>query len=79
MLQTLESRFSQDTPSSWASRPPKDENLGGSFRKSGPFGVLFIRVLCYIGDLKRDPNLENHPHRGLYRFTVKGLGGYVIP
>ena len=26
-----------------------------------PFRVLFIRVPYYIGDLKRDPNLENCP------------------
>ena len=26
-----------------------------------PFRVLFIRVPYYIGDLKRDPNLENYP------------------
>ena len=26
-----------------------------------PLGVLFIRVPCYIGDLTRDPNLENYP------------------
>ena len=27
-----------------------------------PFKVLFIRVPCYIGDLERDPNLENYPY-----------------
>ena len=26
------------------------------------FGVLFIRVPYYIGDLKGDPNLENYPY-----------------
>ena len=26
-----------------------------------PFRLLFIRVPYYIGDLKRDPNLENYP------------------
>ena len=26
-----------------------------------PFGVLFIWVPYYVGDLKRDPNLENYP------------------
>ena len=27
-----------------------------------PFRVLFIRVPYYIGDQKRDPNLENYPY-----------------
>ena len=26
------------------------------------FGVLFMRVPYYIGDPKRDPNLENYPY-----------------
>ena len=30
-------------------------------------GPFFIRVPCYIGDPKRDPNLENHPyHLGIW-------------
>ena len=29
--------------------------------------VLFLkRVPCYIGDLKRDPNLESYPYVGLH-------------
>ena len=28
-----------------------------------PFRVLLISVPSYFGDLKRDPNLENYPHR----------------
>ena len=26
-----------------------------------PFGVLVVRVPCYIADLKRDLNVENYP------------------
>ena len=26
--------------------------------------MIFIRVPYYIGDLKRESNLENHPYRG---------------
>ena len=33
------------------------QNLGS------PFHVLLIRVPYYIGDLERDPNLENYPFR----------------
>ena len=37
------------------------------FSKLGfPFGVLFIRVPYYFGDLERDPNLESYPERGSY-------------
>ena len=34
-------------------------------KSSVPFGVLVIRVPYYIGDPKRDPNLENYPYLGL--------------
>ena len=27
-----------------------------------PFGILFIRVPYYVGDLKGDPSLENYPN-----------------
>ena len=26
------------------------------------FTVVFMKVPCYFEDLKREPNLENHPH-----------------
>ena len=26
-----------------------------------PFGILFIKVPCYIGDSKWGPSLENYP------------------
>ena len=26
-----------------------------------PFRTLCVRVLYYIGDIRRDPNLENYP------------------
>ena len=32
------------------------------FQTRVPFGVLCIRVLYYVGNPKRDPNLENYPH-----------------
>ena len=38
----------------------------GSSPIYGPFRVLFIRVPYYIGDLERDPNLENYPYRSLW-------------
>ena len=34
------------------------------FENRVPFRVLFIRVPNYIGDPKRDPNLENYPYTG---------------
>ena len=37
--------------------------LGGLTR--APFGGPFVRVPYYIGDLKRDPNLENDPYTTL--------------
>ena len=38
----------------------------GWFSKLGSLlGVLFARVPYYIGDLKRDPNLENYPYKFL--------------
>ena len=48
------------------------------FGSSRKFGVLFRRVPCYIGDLRRDPNLENFPNArrlglGLQRSRLKGL------
>ena len=27
-----------------------------------PFRALVLRVSCYFGDLKTDPNLENYPN-----------------
>ena len=33
----------------------------GSFLIRVPFRVLFIRAPYYIGDVNRDPNLENYP------------------
>ena len=34
----------------------------GQFSKLGSlFGSFFVRVAYYIGDLERDPNLENYP------------------
>ena len=29
--------------------------------------VLFIRVPYYLGDLKRDPNLDNYPYKSSKR------------
>ena len=42
------------------------------------FKVLFIRVPYYIGDLKRDPNLENYPYvdtaqRAQYPLIVRNI------
>ena len=36
-----------------------------------PFGVLFIRVPYYVGDLKRDPGLENYTIVGLCKYQAK--------
>ena len=44
----------------------------GSFLNSGPFGVPFRRVPCYMGDLKRDPNLEHYPHTSIHN-SIKAL------
>ena len=49
-------------------------------------GVLFIRVPYYIGDPKRDPNLENYPHAkrgaggggGLWVLRFRGPGSIPI-
>ena len=35
-------------------------HIGSSLTKV-PFGVPFIRVPYYIGDVKGDPDLENYP------------------
>ena len=32
-----------------------------------PFRVFFIRVPYHIGDLKRDPSLENYPYHQPYK------------
>ena len=45
-------------------------NMGSSLN-FGPFGVLFIRMPYYIGDLKRDPTLENYP----FPFSCTGIVG----
>ena len=49
--------------------------MGSSLKLGSLLGSLFLRVPYYIGDLKRDPSLENHPYRGLCN---KG-SGYVFP
>ena len=35
-------------------------------------GVLFIRVPYYIGDPKRDPDLENYPVKGIAAPITRG-------
>ena len=42
-------------------------------------GSCFVRVPCYIGDLKRDPNLENYPYRAVLGFIgLMGLIGFSV-
>ena len=52
-------------------------NLIGSF--SGftiwvVLGVLFVLAPYYIGNPKREPNLENYPHGSLINLGVAGVG-----
>ena len=46
------------------------------FKMRVPFRVVIIRVPYYIGDLKRDPNLESYPYSS-YR-SFRKLRGYLI-
>ena len=43
-----------------------------------PFRVLFIRVPYYIGDLKRDPNIEAYPSIGFMLKTLIKAQGFLI-
>ena len=45
-----------------------------------PFRVIFIRVPYKIGDLKRDPNLENYPcgGQGFVSLFITGVKGLAI-
>ena len=38
-----------------------------------PFRILFIRVPCNVGDLNRDPNLENYRNASVVSFREVGL------
>ena len=42
------------------------------------FKVLIIRVPYYIGDLKRDPDLENYPYAGPLHLNLLGTLGFQI-
>ena len=43
--------------------------MGSSLKLGLLLGVMFMRVPSHIGDLKRDPNLENYSYEGV-GFTV---------
>ena len=42
----------------------------GSSLNHGLLLGLFVRLPCYIGDLKRDPTLDNYPYIKLQRMVA---------
>ena len=58
---------------------PKRAPVYGSISKfESLLRVLFIRVPYYIGDLERDPNLENYPYSSTSEYRIRSMLPYTI-